>query len=178
MLKEKNDIKIFILYLMRHIGYPLEFSDINDIVMHDGIVNYFDFAECFPELIDSRNIEEIRDENGTKRYAITEQGISVSESLESDLLAMIREKSLKSAMRLLNFKEKGVKSGCSSAPLPDGRFLFSCYITERGEKLMDLKMTVDNKKMLDRMLYAFDERPEKVYRGLLSVLTGEINYLL
>ena len=44
-LKEKNDIKIFILYLMRNIGYPLDFSNINDIVVQDGIVNYFDFAE-------------------------------------------------------------------------------------------------------------------------------------
>ena len=93
-LREKNDIKIFILYLMRHIGYPLDFSNINDIVLQDGIVNYFDFAECFAELIDSKNIEELT-EGDEVLYAITEQGKSVSDSLQSDLMMMIREKSLK-----------------------------------------------------------------------------------
>ena len=177
-LKEKNDIKIFILYLMRHVGYPLDFSNINDIVLQDGIVNYFDFAECFAELIDSRNIEELREEGGETLYAITEQGKSVSDSLQSDLLMMIREKSLKSAIRLLDFQKKGLASKCGFEPLPDGRYEFNCRITEHKSDIMNITLTVDNKKMLDRMLYNFRERPETVYRGLLSVLTGEINYLL
>ena len=178
MLKEKNDVKIFILYLMRHIGYPLEYSDINDIVLHDGIVNYFDFAECFAELVDARNIEQVEGKGNERLYAITEQGRSVSDSLQSELLAMIREQSLKSALRLLDFKKKGLKSRCSSKPLPDGRYEFNCRITEHGEDIMNVTLTVDNKKMLDRMIYNFDSRPENVYRGLLTVLTGEINYLL
>ena len=37
-LKEKNDIKIFILYLMRNIGYPLDFSNINDDGYYNGII--------------------------------------------------------------------------------------------------------------------------------------------
>ena len=45
-LKDKNDIKIFILYLMRNVGYPLEFENLNDIVVQDGVVGYFDFVEC------------------------------------------------------------------------------------------------------------------------------------
>ena len=51
-LRDKNDIKIFILYLLRHIGYPLDFVSINDIVVQDGYVGYFDFAECFAEMLD------------------------------------------------------------------------------------------------------------------------------
>ncbi|MBR2473686.1 MAG: DUF4364 family protein [Clostridia bacterium] len=176
-LREKNDIKIFILYLMRHVGYPLDFSNINDIVLQDGIVNYFDFAECFAELIDAKNIEELTEGEETL-YAITEQGKSVSDSLQSDLMMMIREKSLKSALRLLDFKKKGLASKYTWEPLPDGRYLFNCRITERKADIMNVTLTVDNKKMLDRMLYNFDNKPETVYRGLLSVLTGEINYLL
>ena len=57
-LKDKNDIKIFILYLLRNIGYPLDFDNINDIVVQDGIVGYFDFADCFAELLDTGNIAE------------------------------------------------------------------------------------------------------------------------
>ena len=34
-LKNKNDIKIFILYLLQNINYPLDFPTINDIVVQD-----------------------------------------------------------------------------------------------------------------------------------------------
>ena len=50
-LTDKFEIKIFILYLLKNIKEPLEFSTINDIVVQDGFVNYFDFAICFAELL-------------------------------------------------------------------------------------------------------------------------------
>jgi hypothetical protein len=177
-VREKNDIKIFILYLMRNIGYPLEFTELNDVVMRDGVVGYFDFVMCLGELVDSKNIEKIRDENGTELYSITAQGIRVSDTLESEIGISIREKSLKSAMRMLDFKKKGIKSGCTSSVLPDGRFLFECYISERGQDTVRVSLTVDNKRTPDRMIYNFDNNPEGVYKGLLSVMTGELDYLM
>ena len=93
-------------------------------------------------------------------------------------IAEIREKSLKSALRLLSFKKRGSISKCSISKLPDGKFIFSCKVVEEHKDILDLNLVVDNKKMLDKMMYNFDERPETVYKGLISVLTGEINYLL
>ena len=113
-LKDKNDIKIFILYLMRNVGYPLEYENLNDIVIQDGVVGYFDFVECFGELLDTGNVREIKGENGDL-YEITEQGKHVSDSLEGNLLGLIRDKSLKSALRLLSFKKP---SGLACLPFP------------------------------------------------------------
>ena len=50
-LYAEDEIKIFILYLMYHIGRPLEYEDINDIVMQDGFVGGIDFADCFADFI-------------------------------------------------------------------------------------------------------------------------------
>jgi hypothetical protein len=41
-----------------------------------------------------------------------------------------------------------------------------------------VSLTVDNKRTLDRMIYNFDNNPEGVYKGLLSVMTGELDYLM
>lgn len=177
-LKEKNDIKIFILYLMRNIGYPLDFSTVTDIVLQDEIVKYFDFAECFAELLETGNISETKDENGESLYSVTDQGKQVADSLQSDIFMMIRERSLKSAMRLLSFKKRGSFIKCKSTPLPDGSFSLSCRIVESKEEIMNITLKVDNKKQLDRMTHNFEERPEAVYRGLMALLTGEINYLI
>ncbi len=105
-LKDKNDIKIFILYLLGSVGYPLDFNTISDIVVQDDFVGYFDFAECFAELVDCGNIEIVHAEPNDL-YRITPNGRLVAEQLQSNILGMMREKSLRSAMRLLSFKSRG-----------------------------------------------------------------------
>lgn len=176
-LKDKNDIKIFILYLMRNIGYPLDFPNINDIVVQDGFVNYFDFAECFAELLDMGNIEEVK-VDGEDRYIITERGIHVADNLESNLLSTLREKSLKSALRLLSFKKRGANIRCEVEQSGDGRYVLQCAISEGKEQLMQLRVLVDSLNQMEKMRYNFNDRPETVYRGILALLSGEVNYLL
>ena len=43
----KRNVKIFVLYLMENIDYPLDFTTLNDIVMQTDYVMYLDFAEGF-----------------------------------------------------------------------------------------------------------------------------------
>ncbi|MBQ7125206.1 MAG: DUF4364 family protein [Clostridia bacterium] len=176
-LKDKNDIKIFILYLMRHIGYPLDFVSINDIVIQDGYVGYFDFVECFAELLETGNILEIKGED-EEIYQITEQGINVADTLDSQLINMIKEKSLKSALRLLSFKERGAKVKFDFEPLQNGRFLAKCIITEKEEEMMSVSLTLESRNQLERIRRNFYDKPEVVYKGILAVLTGEVNYLI
>ena len=176
-LKDKNDIKIFILYLLRNIGYPLDFDNINDIVVQDGIVGYFDFADCFAELLDTGNIAEVKERN-TCLYRITDQGIHVADNLQSNVLTAIRERSLKSALRLLSFKKKGSEIRHHGEELASGGYKLTCSIVEAREEIMNVSVFLDNKAQLEKMEYNFEKNPEVVYRGLLALLSGEINYLV
>ncbi len=180
-LRDKNDIKIFILYLLRHIGYPLDFVSINDIVVQDGYVGYFDFVECFAELLETGNIRELCQEDGDRKeelYEITSQGIHVADNLDSRLLSTIREKSLKSALRLLSFRERGAKVKFDFQPIAGGRFLAHCIISEKGEELFNVSLTLESSNQLERIRHNFYDRPEVVYKGIMAVLTGEVNYLI
>lgn len=193
-LKEKNDIKIFILYLMKNIGYPLDFNTISDMAVQDEFVNYFDFAECFAELLDSCMIEQLRvgdeimtepnvgkngrPEKKNELYRVTENGVQIVETLQSSLLNVIKEKSLKSAMRMLSFRLRGSEIRCDGEQRPDGRYGLDCQILENKVPIMKLELVVDSKQQMDRLAYNFNERPEVIYRGIISLLTGDINYLI
>ncbi len=177
-LREKNDIKIFILFLLRNINYPLNFATINDIVVQDGVVNYFDFAECFAELLETGNIEEMRHSERECMYRITEQGIHVADNLQSGILPQIREKSLQSALRLISFRQRGAKLVCDSRPLGDGTYLLTCGITEPGVDPLKIELRVNDYIQAEKMKYNFQDRPEVIYRGVLALLTGEVNYLV
>ena len=66
----KREIKIFVLYLMDNIGYPLEFTAINDIVMQTDYIMYLDFAEAFNKMLDDDLIALVT-EHGNEVNVIT-----------------------------------------------------------------------------------------------------------
>ena len=57
-MKDRFQIKVFILYLLKNIREPLEYKIINDMVMQDGFVSGTDFPICFCELLDLGQIIE------------------------------------------------------------------------------------------------------------------------
>ena len=100
------DIKVFILYLMKNVGEPLEFTTVNDIVLQDEFVGYFDFAFCFSDLLDAGAI--VSEESGGKTlYSVSALGLETLESYEGSLLPVIKERALRSALRLIAFNRSG-----------------------------------------------------------------------
>ncbi len=176
-LTEYNDIKIFILYLMKNLHRPLDFTTISEMSVQDGFVNYFDFAACFGELLDGGSIcENVVDGNAV--YEITDKGILVVSELQSNILNVIRDKSLRSALRLLSFKERGSKVNCDYTELGDDKYILNCEISENDSLVMKLSLGVESKQLLDLMVRNFDKKPEVAYKGIIAILTGEVDYLL
>ncbi len=175
-LTEKNDIKIFILYLMQSIGYPLDFNNISDIMIQDGIVGYFDFAECFAELIDAGHIVK-KNTDGKEFYFVSDKGTTVAEELKSSLAPIIRESSLRSALRHLSFVRRGASFECNVSKTEFGKFNIRCRIIEKEETIFDTSIIVDTKKQADEIAYNFRQRPEVIFRGTLALLSGDVNYI-
>ena len=176
-MSNKNDIKIFILFLLDNINYPVDYNTIHDISVQNGYVGNFDFAECFSELVELEHIFE-GEVDGEKYYAISPKGHLVATELQSKIMAPIREKSLKSAMRLLSFQKRGASANCSYKAIDNGSYLVHFEITEKENTILDLDFSVASEEMAKVIKAKFDRSPEGMYRGMLSVLTGEMEYLL
>jgi hypothetical protein len=56
--------------------------------------------------------------------------------------------------------------------------MMKCEIAEKDEPIMQINLSVESKQLLDIMMYNFDKSPEVVYKGLIAILTGEVDYLL
>ena len=79
-LKDKQDIKIFILYLMKNLDMPLNFVTLCDICLQDDFVRQFDFFDCLFDLIENAMVKETKTENG-ELYEITAKGKEISDIL-------------------------------------------------------------------------------------------------
>ncbi len=175
-LTDKTDIKIFILYLLMHMERPVDFVTLHDMVVQDEFVRQFDFMDCFYELCETEAVQKtIRD--GKEYYAITPEGRAAAQTLQSDLLRPIRERALRSALRLLSFQSRGTKIKSEVVPLEDGRFALKCECRDSDGVFMQTSVVVETKRQAELMKYHFDDKAELVYRGILSLLSGDMNYL-
>ena len=172
----KNNVKIFVLYLLENINYPRDYCSINDIVMQTDYVMYLDFAEAFIEMLDGGLISSFEN-NGTTYYEVTDKGRCVAEELNSDLLPSILDKSLAAALRYLDFSRRKIAANCEIVKRDDGRFDVVCEITEKKQMIFHTVLTVDSENRALRMKENFNDRPEVIYRGVTALLAGNMNYL-
>ena len=253
-----EQVKVFILYLLEKIGYPLEYNDLASIVLRDGYVDYFDFVKNFHELLEQGHIcaveeprripepdgtekkgsegagedksaasvpdddgpdspgeepeesEEARDsaadesepdesepdddvkvygsgstdertpERGEFRqtaYVVTSTGRMIARGLSDDLLlAAVREKSYVSAMRHLSLEKRGAVWNHSLERDGDG-YIFHCSIRDRDGVAFSLDLRADSYPQAERMRMNFEDKPDVVYRGIVAMVTGNVNYL-
>ena len=161
---------------MENINYPLDFVTLNDIVMQTDYVMYLDFAEAFCEMLDGDLLEKLT-VDGEELYLITEKGRCVARELKSDLLPSILDRSLSAALRYLNFKKRGIEAKCRIEKTEDERYTVTCSFIERGTCIFSQSLTVDTLNRAERMKNNFYERPEAIYRGVVALMAGNVNYL-
>lgn len=171
-----RNVKIFVLYLMENINYPLDFVTINDIVMQTDYVMYLDFAEAFNEMLDGDLIVGAGEE-GEKLYAVTEKGRLVARELKSDIYPSILDRSLSAAFRYLDFKKRGITVRCVVEKTDDGRYSVSSTFTEKKTVIFSQFLVVDTLDRAERMRNNFYERPEVIFRGVHALLSGNINFI-
>ena len=176
-LDDRIDIKIFILFLLDELRYPLSESVIAEIVGENGYVGQFDFKECFSELVERGHITETKTE-GESEFMISPLGHMVASELQGSLHDHIREKTKISALRRLSLYRRGATTKCTVRPTDNGKYRVHCEIIEKGEPLMDVSLTVLSEKEANDIRDHFGEAPEEVCRGVLAVMTGKLAYYM
>ena len=173
-----QNVKIFVLYLMENVGRTLSFVTLNEIVMRTDYVMYLDFRLAFTKMLDDGLIAEAAPgADGEKRYEITAKGKCVAESLHSDILSSILDKSLSMALRYLDFGERGITATAEVTREGDGAYIVTCTLLEKGRVIFRTKLSVDSADRAERMRDNFRDRPEVVYRGVHAMLSGNMNFL-
>ena len=176
-MNNKTDSKIFILFLLNEINYPLDYSTVSDVMTDAGYVEMFDFAECFSELCELGHVtEEIV--NGEKLYSISDSGRVVASELQSELLESIREKSRKSAARLLSLRRRGAKLSARTKQRSDGKLNVTCELSDAAGVILSVTLPVSSNEEAKKICENFENRPERICRGILSVLSGDTDYYL
>lgn len=174
-LENQIDVKIFILFLLNSVGEPLIYNTVHDIVVQDEFVNHFDFAISFSELLERGQIIEIGEE-GNRLYAVSESGREVLKSYESSLLTVIKDKALRSALRLIAFNRSGNRI-LSSITEVNGGYSLRCSIIDKEKTIFSSEVFLTERSYAEKLKLNFEENAEIIYRGSLSLLSGDVNFI-
>ncbi len=170
-LREMGDIKIFILSLMAGIDRPLDFIEVNDIVIQNGVVRPFDFCVAFPELIETGHVAVQETERG-EVYTVTELGREAAYNLGSKILHTTKDKALQNAILLLNLRSTGGEYRYSTQALPNGRFQLQISFIENGEETLAVSVVTETRREAENMEFELEQHPDLFRRVLLSMLYG------
>lgn len=178
-LWDKTDVKVFILALLDEMRHPMTYSAIIDAVVDCGCVQGFDFAECFSELREFGHVLE--DTLGGETYfMISDTGSMVARELSSSLEPRLLEKARIIAAHHLALSSLGVVLHVKITETEDKRFRVEFKINngDRGE-MLSVAVSVSTRDAAEQIKsYCERSKPENIYRAVLSVVTGEIDYFL
>ncbi|MBQ9922726.1 MAG: DUF4364 family protein [Clostridia bacterium] len=181
-IRNDDDIKILILYLLDNIDMPLDFDTICEVMFTIDFVRHFDFTEQFLDLLDRGIIKEITVNNETKkRYVVTSYGKTVLSEFEDKLLGIIKDKALLAAKRFIEHKKSGFEVYCYIEPSPleddpDGAMLH-CGIKDDRLSMLKMETYVGSRRIAEDMQIIFEKRAEEILNQFHAILSENINLL-
>ena len=175
-LRSNTDLKVFLLFLLEHIRYPIDRTTLIDIISENTEELIFDYDASLGELADAEHIwfDEI---DGETYYMISDSGRMVANELFDSLDPELREKSLKSAIKHMSLARRGARIESSITETEEGKYKVKMKISDASGEILDTAIVVSSRSEAEKIRETFNSRPDAVYRGILFSLTGRLEFI-
>ena len=175
-LRTLTDIKVFLLFLLDRIRYPIDYTTLSNIISENVDEVTIDYYECLRELVDSGHLL-MDDMDGEKYYMISQSGKQVSAELYDRLDPAFREASIKSAAKHISLSKRNASISSKIIELSDKRFEVTLAAGDKGGKVFSLSVTVNSRGEAERIVSDYESDPDKFHRGILFLMTGKVDFL-
>ena len=175
-LNSMTQIKIFLLYLLDNIRYPIEYSLLSRIISESTDDVTLDYEECLRELADMGHLwfDEM---DGEKYYMISDSGRLVAAELYDSVDADIRERGVSAASRLISLRNSGASISATVTETDNKRFKVTLDARDPSGEYMSLSLTVATESEAKLIRDNFKNNPDGVYRGILFSATGRFEFM-
>ena len=175
-LKSITDIKVFLLFLLDNIKYPIDFTTLTRTISDNVADMTFDYEACLRELADAEHLlfDEI---DGTRYYMISESGRLIAAELYDRLDPAFREASIRSAAKYISLSRTNASIASSVKENADKTFEVTVGAENAQGKLFSLTLNVSSRAEAEKIIANFEKNPDSIYRGILFCVTGRIEFM-
>lgn len=165
----RTDMKIFILYVMRHVLDPVALDDLGEMVLIDDNMNYFLFSECVSDLVGSGLLLKETGKTGNV-YTLTPRGFDTLEPVERTLPVSLRRAVEKSIPMVL---ERLHRATVAQTELFDrnGDPMVRLTLTDGKDTILSLELMTAGLEQSRSICVNFRQHPELVFSSVLRALT-------
>jgi GTP cyclohydrolase II len=164
-IREKLDIKILILFILRRLPEPVTFEKLSELVLIDEGISYFDFAECVSELAGT---EHIATDGHT--YAITDKGRRNGEITENSLPFSVRVKAEKSAAEVAFALSRKSMISAAHTIRRKGGYTVDLSLSDGISDIVTLKLYSASQDQAVALEEGFMRNAEDIYNKLLKLI--------
>ena len=166
------DMKIFILFVMRHVSEPVMLEEMAEMVLIDDNMNYFQFSQSVSELAESGLLQKEPGSGGGDVYTLSPYGFDTLEPMERSLPASLRsagrEKARESQRRLR--MQRRVRTEILSR---DDDIVTRLTFTDGRDSLLQIELVSGTREKAERMSENFKNDAEKVFDGVVRLLLDD-----
>lgn len=167
-IQEKLDIKILLLFILQKLPRAVSADELAQLSTPDAGINYFDFAECLHELIDTGHVEA----EGTF-YRISEKGRNHVSVVESTLPYSLRSKAERAAESAAEAMRRGAMISASRELSADGSAIVSLSLSDGRGSVLSMNVLASGEEQAERMEKNFRTGAEQFYLQIVGILSGD-----
>ena len=175
-LRNTDEIRILLCYLLSSVNAPLRKEDIIRILQETGLANYFETANALSELSAKGNIRI--DQDGLCRAEETAK--LIAGQLDTMLPVSVRDRVVSAALNLLAMAKRERENKVEIEKTQQGYYV-TCHVSGGEMELMSFSLYVPDLHQAKMVKHNFHRDPEGFYRSMLALSTGNrdiVNELL
>ncbi len=175
-LKTMTDIKVFLLFLLDRIGYPIDHTSLIGLVSENTEEIIMDYDECLRELSDAEHV--ISDEfDGESYYMISDSGRMIAAELYDSLDKEFRERSLRLAAKYVSLSKIGVRIKATIEETEHKHYKVTMSAKNEYEEYLNVAIVVKSRAEAEKIKFNFESKPDGLYRGVLFSATGRLEFI-
>ena len=166
-----GDVKALVLYILDASSQSLEREHLTEIILNDGLVDYFDFSQALQELL-QEGLIDITSPDEINTFVITNVGIQTKDLYEKNIPFNVKKRALAALTRVLA-KIKRDSNTHTDITAVEGGFQVTCRLTEDTKVLLEYKVLVPDEMQAHIIADQFVKNPTEKYQSMMAALIDE-----
>ncbi len=167
-LTTTTEIRILLCWLAAHSKTPVTFQELEDALVGESLVNYFELAAALGSLCD---IGLLREEDGG--YTALPAGVEVARTLERDVPRSVRDTAERALTRGRRMARLRAQHPVRIVPAKGASgFLVEGALRDIGSDVFTFSLYVPDEASAHTVCERFVENGDTIYSMMLSELTG------
>ena len=164
-IREKLEIKILILFILRRLPEPTSLEELTELTMCDGGISYFDFIECIAELVQTGHLQ-FKDD----KYHLTEKGERNGEITENSLPITVRTHAENTTFAKRSQYNRNAMIKTHHTTDQHGNCTVTLSLTDGIGEVVSIELFAVSDKQALALEKGFRKNAESIYNALIEMI--------